>query len=996
MLLAAAVAGLRTQLLGEDDAEPELPPLSIDSSDELLVSADFAQEWVSHGERIMLLRGQCRIRQGDTTMRSRQMVVWERQSPARDGSAWRIDVYLEDEVGIDSPGRSDIDTRRIVSLHTREGATFQLARPAVSQDGSADPVFRRASSLREGADRSALRPTELAVPGQAAAGPELRVVQLQPQQAQIRRIQIFPRSAIPYNVVSFQSPHTTPPEQVWVITGGVVVLVHGLDRFDTVDLAADRAVIWTRPDSEGDFRSERLQSSDQPFQVYLEGNIVIRQGQHVLRASHGYYDAQEEQALLYNAELKAFVPDLNGSIRVQAERLRQLSRDSFHGQNAWVSSSVSGRPGYRLQSSDIFFENRLTEPWMRLGPAPLDPLTGAPLAEPVPWITTLNNTFRVEDYPLLYYPYLSAPADDPGIPLSRAQVGNDRIFGFQVRTAWNMFKVAGLEEPPGVDWDLLLDYYSDRGPAVGTEGKYLGADMFGLPGLARGDGLLYYIHDTGFDRLGRGRNRLPLEDENRFRATWRHRQEFPSGLLGIAELGYLTDRNFYEQYWEDEYDTQKDVETLLYATQSQDNAAWSALLRPELNDFWNTTQWLRGDGHVLSEPLFDGLLTWSTHTSAAYADLHPADRPFSPLEAYTPLPYMPDVEGGVLMTRHLLDAPFNLGPVQVVPYLMGEGAYWGEGMTGDAIDRYLYSAGVKSSFMVWRPYPWVQNRIFGLNGLAHKMVFEAGYSVTEATRDLSEIAQYNPFDDISQLHMRERIPTTTFDGTLPATFDPRFYAVRTGTGLDLTAPYHELVEDQQLLQLAWRHRLQTKVGPPERLRIKDWMLLDLEASYFPNEDRDNFGEDFGLLGARYRWNVGDRTSLLAGSRYDLFDDAQELWDVGVLSQRSTRGSIYLGLRQVKGATLDSKIVTASYSYQMGPKWVSTFRTSFDLEASQNRSQSLTITRIGADFLFHLGLNYNENKDNAGVAFMITPRIGPFANGTANLSSLTNSLSGGRR
>ena len=54
-----------------------------------------------------------------------------------------------------------------------------------------------------------------------------------------------------------------------------------------------------------------------------------------------------------------------------------------------------------------------------------------------------------------------------------------------------------------------------------------------------------------------------------------------------------------------------------------------------------------------------------------------------------------------------------------------------------------------------------------------------------------------------------------------------------GRGRGVTDPYHELVDDLHVLRLGWRHRWQTKVGPPERPRIRDWMTLDLEASFFP-------------------------------------------------------------------------------------------------------------------------------------------------------------------
>jgi hypothetical protein len=189
------------------------------------------------------------------------------------------------------------------------------------------------------------------------------------------------------------------------------------------------------------------------------------------------------------------------------------------------------------------------------------------------------------------------------------------------------------------------------------------------------------------------------------------------------------------------------------------------------------------------------------------------------------------------------------------------------------------------------------------------------------------------------------------------------------------------------LRLALRQRLQTKVGPPERMRIKDWMRLDLGMAYFPNADEDNFGEDLGLLTGNYRWNLSDRTLLLADAQYDLFDDAQELWSLGVLSQRSTRGSIFVGMRQVKGATLDSQILSASYSYRMSPKWVSTAGTAYDLGENMDRGQSLTVTRLGKDFLVHVGANYDRSKDNFGFGIAIEPRFGALDGSSTQLSSL---------
>ena len=229
----------------------------------------------------------------------------------------------------------------------------------------------------------------------------------------------------------------------------------------------------------------------------------------------------------------------------------------------------------------------------------------------------------------------------------------------------------------------------------------------------------------------------------------------------------------------------------------------------------------------------------------------------------------------------------------------------------------------------------------------------------------------------------------TFGGVLPPQFDSRLYALRTGAGLDVTAPYNELIDDQQFLTLGIHQRLQTKVGPPDRQRIRDWMSLDLQATYFPNANRDDFGSEWGLLTAHYVWNVSQRTTILANALYDTFPGAEQLWNVGIMSNRSERGSVYLGLAQVKGdfGVLDSDILTASYTYQMSQKWISTVGTAYDLGEHRNVGQSFTVTRVGLDFLVHVAGSYDVSTGNTSFAIAIEPRIGNFGNSMTQLSNL---------
>jgi len=999
--VAAALIGMiaLTLIPFAQTARAEDPPALPAILNAIHITAEMGFDWQEPHQtsHVWLLRGNCRLQQGDTKLEARQMVIWTDRT-ADDPPQERVTVYLEDNVRMEWPGGTRTAQVSMVELSTSEEVSFRIARPLSGRNAQGDPIFVRACEYRR-AHRKPIRRTQFVLPGDNAAGPELKSLPVQPPVGGMRRLRVFQRSAVPYNVFSFESNDTTPPEQVWILSGGVTILIDGLDdeRFatlvpggvGTVSLSADRIVIWTQSAASKDFTSETIQSRETPLQIYLEGNIVARQGDHVLRADRAYYDAREDRALVLKAELKVNSPELPFSLRVRSEKLRQLSKSSFHAEQAWVSTSRFGKPGYRLQSTDVFLEERPPRSFFSSEPTAVNPETGLPEVETVPWATSMNSTLLVDDVPLFYWPYASTPLEDPGTPLRRVSVENDRIFGVQARTVWDLYKVFGMETPPGSRLDLNLDYLSDRGPGVGLDGAYSGVDMFGLPGVYKGSGLGYYIHDDGTDNLGLDRRSLAPNDPNRGRVLWRHRQNIFEDLTLQAELGWISDRNFLEQYYEEEFDTGKDNETLIYGKYEHDNFAISALGKAQVNDFDTTTGWLpRGDLYVLSEPLFDGWMNWSTHSSAGYGHLNPAVAPTDPTDLFSPLPYVTDAEGAVLMTRHELNAPFQLGPVNVVPYALGEAAYWSEDLNGNELGRLYGSAGVRASILFWKVFPNVQSDILGLRGLAHKMTFDADYSISESSADLADIPQYNEFDDTAQLRFRNRLLVNTFGGMLPSPFDPRSYAVRSGAAHNVTAPYHELVDDQHVLRLGWRHRLQTKTGPLHNQRTVDWMTLDLEGSFYPNEDRDNFGQPFGLLGARYNWNLSERTTFVASALYDTFDGAhQQLWDVGLISQRSTRGSVYLGVRQVKGGALDSQILTASYSYAMSPKWISTFGTAYDLGENENRGQSLTVTRVGADFLLHFGANFDASKNNVGVAFMIEPRFFNLRNSSAQLGSL---------
>ena len=215
----------------------------------------------------------------------------------------------------------------------------------------------------------------------------------------------------------------------------------------------------------------------------------------------------------------------------------------------------------------------------------------------------------------------------------------------------------------------------------------------------------------------------------------------------------------------------------------------------------------------------------------------------------------------------------------------------------------------------------------------------------------------------------------TFGGTVPLMFDERYFALRSGIQNSVTTPFTEIADDMQVLRGGIRQRLQTKRGPQNNRRIIDWMTLDVESSWFPEDEKHNFGESFGLIGYDYSWHVGDRTSLLSSGFWDTFEEGSNFWSVGAYLNRPPRGNIYLGYDILSGP-IENQFLTFSYNYTMSPKWISSFVNQVDLKQNNNVGQSIFLTRIGADFLLSFGFRVDSNKDNVGVSLGIQPRIAP--------------------
>ncbi len=793
-----------------------------------------------------------------------------------------------------------------------------------------------------------------------------------------RAVEILPRSTVVPPQTSTQNRPETG-ETVVISRGGVTVRVRDLAvedplgrNFDlgTLTLSADRVVAWL-PEISGLF-SGATPRGEVEGELYLEGDIVFRQGDRVIYADRMYYNITRQYGMILSAEAISPIPENQGVVRLKAEVMQQVAEGEFVAFDAAVTTSRLGVPRYWLQSEQLRFSRRQE--------MVVDPATGLGAVKPTNYASSTNNFVYIGGFPVLYWPVFSGNFERSSFYITDIQVKNDNIFGTQAFVDFDLFQLFGVETPPdGVDWTLSTDYLSERGPALGTNLDYNVPGLLGVPGPVTGTFDLWAIDDDGLDFLGQGRQNLQPEETLRGRLLARHRHYLPNDFEFILETGLISDRNFLEQYLESEWDHTKDQDTSVRLRKYYLNNLFDLRADVRVNDFFTETNQLpRLDHYGLGGSIFGDRATWSMHNQVGYANLEVAEPPIDPAQAatFTLLPGEAEREGLVAATRQEVSVPLEAGPLKVAPFVSGEVAYFGEDAAGDQRTRLLGQAGVRGTLPMWRLYPTVQSSLLNIRGLAHKLEWEGEFFYADSDTDLDDLPLYDPLDDDAQEQFRRRFSFNNFGGPpLPARFDPRTYALRQGLQRYVTSPSTPIADDLMQARLGLNQRWQTKRGLRGRERIVDLARFDVDMLLFPKEDRDNFGETLGPATYDFRYHVGDRVTLLSDGYLDFFSEGLRSVSAGVLTSRPGLGDLYVGFLSLEGP-ISSNVLRSSVDYRLNEKWIMGAGTTFDFGKIGNVGQSFSLTRIGESALLRMGISVDSGRDNVSFVFGFEPRFWP--------------------
>lgn len=833
-------------------------------------------------------------------------------------------------------------------------------------------------------------------PAQPGAGPLNLTLpegaQIPIPSSQVQNFRFSSRYGKPFNFSSEMLPDKVTRR--WIFVGGLIVNVGYGRGGEEIEFATDEAVIWEVNADSGNLLNgiQSTPENKKRIELYLTGNVVIRSQNidpklgpvtQTLRAEQIYYDVSRNRAVALKADLEFGSTRVPDGVHLQGAEIDRLGLSDWEvlGGSAF-SSKMPSDPGLRIDADRVSLSERRAIRKNVFGIPYRDLRTGEYVEGSERTITARNSVTRLGGVPVFYLPYLRTDANDPLGPFVGLSFGQSRMFGTQVYTTWDMYKLLALRPPEGHTWRLNLDYMSARGPAAGSDYSY------NLPardstGLSPGGGeiVLYGINDKATEDI-LGGNRGQVQDTYppgfRGRAQWRHVQDLNAlvdGLYFQGQAAFVSDQNFLEQFYKTEWDLGPNQETFGYLTWNRRNFEATALAMPRLARPWIAqTEWFpRLDGYLVGQSLFD-LFNYSASANAAYAQARPSQLNPGPVLATDQR-----IDTARLDLNQELSLPFDLGPLKVAPYGTLDLSYYSNDLTGDQRGRVIGGGGLRSSVPFSRLYEGAASELFNVRGLYHKVMLGSNYYYAQSDTPYWQLPLLDRLNDdaVDQGYRNikpfEPMYLPGANGTLLASsplYDPQLYMIRR-----LADNRIDTRDSVNVMQMDLRQRFQTKRGYPGLEHTVDFFTLDLSASYFPQMYRDNFGKPFAFLEYNALWNAGDRTAVQSSGWFDPYNNGTRYWTAGVFLDRPDRTNLYFGYRQTD--PLNSKAVTGTVGYQMSRRYFVNAGVSYDFGIQQALTNSFTLTRTGSDMTLTVGVTYNALVNNFGVQFMIVPNIVAF-------------------
>lgn len=865
-------------------------------------------------------------------------------------------------------------------------ALYQRAGAQASTIQEGPPVAQGA--MVPGMQKSAAEPGEPAVVG--AAGAAASEVVMEPVGQSKKKEPVF---TYPVHVSAVWDPEPVI-ERIPSAEGGDAVTVSGrfylwrrLSADNLLEFQADSAVLFF---PSGQFDLSREQGGRDLGQghvesAYLRGNIVMTEGERTIRANEIYYDFIKQQAVIVNASMRMFDEKRGLPIYLSAQRLRQVSDMFFQAENVTLTSSEFYLPQLSANASRMVVmkeetAEQLAETARRQQEA-RQVQAREKDDEAARYVGTMYDVnMKYYNQKVFGWPKINSRFVRPELPISSLAVGNDSEYGTSVETRWQLFRLLGWKEPVGMKTRLAADYFSKRGVGGGVDTKYEFENSFG-------NMIGYIMNDRGKDDLGRAesrRNKDPDQDI-RGRFGFRHREYLPDDWQATIEIGYISDRNFLEWMYRDEFNTDKGQETLLHLKQQRDNWALSILGKARINDFESMTEELPTiEYHRTGQSFWDHRLTWySDSRISRLRDRYDEDITGHPSQDFY-------TYGA---TRNEVDFPFMLGSVKFSPFVAGTYAYedqYGYDLSLSGRDTgmsnntaFLGETGVRASTMVWKEDPSVQSRLWDLDGIRHILtphIEAVAYGQTEAGIDQRNVLNAG-LSQRWQTHRGQGEDRRIVDWLrldVDSTWLDRAVDSDTGSAA-LTSPSSN---DYYLYGPLASNGAGSTYGPGR------FIFNNSSIPVFLRRNDRYFGIVRNSVNADMEWRLTDTTAVLGDINYDVRSGVVQQLDVGVSRYVYPDLSLYLGSRYLRPIIVNvdengdgtndihevgSHSVVGAVTYQLGQRYWVTFSQEYNFDFGRSISSNFALIRQYHRLFYSIEASIDQSLKRNGVMFSVWPQ-----------------------
>lgn len=738
-------------------------------------------------------------------------------------------------------------------------------------------------------------------------------------------------------------------ENAVLATGGVVVQYAEPDSSRVLQLDADRAVVFLTP---GPVRNLVSLDPTDVLGIYLEGGVVATDGRYTLRGPEMYYDIARDRALVLDGVFWTYDAQRRLPLYLRADSIRQEASNQFSAERATLANSAFFTPHLSVGVRDV----TLT----RESRAEGDTRTIA---------DARGITLRGGDLPFFYIPRLKG--DPEAIPLEAVGYGDSRGSGPVISTTWDLATLIGVEKPRGLDVDILVDAYFERGVGLGTNTTW---DR----GANAGSLYAYTLpNDSGTD-LTRSGGEIERDDEFRGMALFENIWTINDRWTLYSELAHVSDETFVDAFFRDMGRTRREFTNRLALRYREENEAFFAIGQNSFNDFTPNDYLLQSPGatverlpelsyHRIADDVFDetapGLVSYfaeyrysrmrfnfveptaaelgfiSRRDALAAFGLRPGDSIGDALRAQG----LSEDEVNRFDMRHELSAQLASGPIKLTPFVVGRMTAYDDPFTEFSPNeedrvRLWGAVGARAATQFHSVNNAVESRLLDLHRIRH--IVEPSVTVMHAgtTIDRVDLPEYDP--NVESL----------LEGTIT-----RFGVAQT-----------------------W----QTYRGGPGRWRSVDVLRVDAELVVTSDDaDRESpFGRYFEYrpelsnAGEYFTgeavWRVSDAVALSGATIYDFDANQAARHSVGAMVQHGRSFSSYAELRFLNPQ--DSTYLDLGARYELTKKYTVNAFASWDADEDDFQRVTLQIARRFPNAEMGFSISRNEVTDETSFGFLVSP------------------------